>query len=547
MNIKDKYIIFIITTLFFIISLSHTVSAKENTEKTYSFSPEIMNIDEGEDKRIFIMENGEMISDDVDVTWETSDEKTAKLRGNSGVVKAKKKGKAVITAVIHDAGRDTVLTCRVNVHELLPGVKEMSEKEFISGAKTAKIITYKKILNTKYKYEKNKKYHDITKFSNLKRNIYQRKVGTKGIKAKPARLKKTLKKYEKRLPFNKYNDGFQDSFCDIGINHNANTQFYMGSAIYSYYVMYKKDLKSGKVLKYKIPYKLDKKTYLDLPELGYAAYSVHGDKVAIECRIRKDNELDHKLKDCIYVTDMKKNTCQLIDYKGLIAEKYGICEENPKYSKKINRDASVFCISFLDNNRFAFEYCDNIYIYNIKKKILTRCIELKHSEKPSEKGGGFASISIRDDICTFILCEDFAASEFYAVDLKKMAVVSYVKLDKEKDFYYGIYRKGINYFVNGDGLYVYNPDTQASDTIYDKMEKESGYKKKTIYELNEKYFGEYRYKRELLYKQEDYYSLYNIGMECVFISETEIYLIRGVSNGEGDLEEELYKKIKLKL
>ena len=127
-----------------------------------------------------------------------------------------------------------------------------------------------------------------------------------------------------------------------------------------------------------------------------------------------------------------------------------------------------------------------------------------------------------------------------------MAIVSYVELDKEKDFDYGIYRNGVNYFVNGAGLYVYNPDTKAFDTIYDKMEKGSGYTAERLREQDEKYLGEYTYKGELFYRYNDYYTPSSVGMGCVFKSDTEIYLRRSVSIGDdGWSRETLYKKIKL--
>ncbi len=546
MKTNIKYVLPIMTILLCILFTPSIVNAEESTEKTYRFWPEILNIYEGEEERLYVRENGEEISDDIDVTWKSSNEKIAKLKGRYGLVKAKKKGKAVVTAVVHGEGKDTVLTCKVNVYDNVPKMEEVTDKEFISDARTARNVTDKKVFNVKHKYDENKKYYDITKFYNLKREVYQKNAGIKGIKAKSTRLKGMFKKYEKRLPVNRKHDGCMDSFDDIGDHHDANTQFYMNGGMSGYYVMYKKDLKSGKALKCKIAYELGKKISLDFPELGYAVYSVHGDKVAIECMTEKNKESGFDYKDYICIIDMKNSTYQLIDYKGLIAKKYGICEENPKYSQSIEYSSSVDEISFLDGNRLTFRYCGNIYFYNIKKGKLTKCIEIKPNTGFGENGGGFGDISIRDGIWSFIQLDGYAASEFYAVDLRKMAIVSYVELDKEKDFDYGIYRNGVNYFVNGAGLYVYNPDTKAFDTIYDKMEKGSGYTAERLREQDEKYLGEYTYKGELFYRYNDYYTPSSVGMGCVFKSDTEIYLRRSVSIGDdGWSRETLYKKIKL--
>lgn len=96
MKTNIKYVLPIMTILLCILFTPSVMNAEESTEKTYRFWPEILNIYEGEEERLFVMENGEEISDDIDVTWKSSNEKIAKLKGRYGLVKAKKRERRLL-------------------------------------------------------------------------------------------------------------------------------------------------------------------------------------------------------------------------------------------------------------------------------------------------------------------------------------------------------------------------------------------------------------------------------------------------------------------
>ncbi len=350
----------------------------------------------------------------------------------------------------------------------------------------------------KYEYDEKKTYKEPIRFEDLEENIQQKCFSKKYVSIERTELRDIYEKYMKTSNVQEYDSFYIDIFQKINFTNDSvlNVQIDL-ERIQEGTIVTKNDLYTGDVKRVLVE---------DVGSDEVSFVAVLAEKVAFNCSGAKRR---------LCIVDMKKNEYQLIDYVGLIAGEYGMCEENSEYEYF----DYAMPIEFLNEDTIIFVYMESICQYSIKDERIVSCIKMKDGLNPYRGNKSYTSVSINKNIWSFIETQDNEASEFYAVDIESMSIVSHIKLDKGMNFTNGIYRDGISYFINGKGVYVYNPDEGKFETVCEQLEDDVEYKMDEIIEDDE----------------------LDVDVKCIFKSDDEMYLFREVTCPDDWLERTVYK------
>ena len=242
---------------------------------------------------------------------------------------------------------------------------------------------------------------------------------------------------------------------------------------------------------------------------------------------------DAGIKDRICVIDMAKKQYQIIDFGNMMRNEYGICGENSKYTEVMSSSIGYTIAEheFIDKNTLALAtYSNHLFVYDIKKECITECVDFNTDNIKD------ISIRIDGEIANVVRRYKNGTTDFYAIDLNNMNVVSYIYFENSainSGYYRCMYKNGITYLAMADGLYTYNPDTKIFDALYAQLEDNTEYTYEKVAGLNQG-------------KDETDGTYMFIETEIVFEGK-EIYLSRYVWYDDSESTTEIiYKKLTMK-
>ena len=380
-----------------------------------------------------------------------------------------------------------------------------------------------------YKKDENA-YRKAVLFDEFEIKLKQKEFASKII-IKDTDMKDIYNQYDvtEEMPDEEYfHNNYIDKYIRYGDSGNPEIQFYIHNYLKSDYeedytiegeevkyevIFYKKDIQTGVLCKSIVlsDRSWDKNTGEEGESFG-TNLTTYGDIVAV---------VDEYEERKICILNMKENTYEVVDFKNMVINEYGLCKANMEYRDDKKYDELVLLdLTFVNENKLAVKTSfDHVFIYDIAQSEITDSIKLR--------GYKWKQFDLKKGVCNLSREAKDGTMEFFSIDLDNMQIVSYVKtsIDDFKSCKFE-YRDGISYFINNSkGLYAYNPKTKGFDTIYADFQKETEYTDEIIKRKNK--------------SLRDYEQIHS---EVVtMFADEKIYLLHGIY---GIIEHEEYGEIK---